>query len=195
MQFSVTFRHMDATESLKEYARDRLLKIKKYLPDPIAVHVVLSTVRHTHRVDVNLQLHDGFTIAGSEATEDMYSALDLVSAKIESQVRRHKDKLRQHKGRPLQPVVIEMSGPADSVPAGADAPATDAGPAAVTPPPPVITTEKVQAESMPVSEAIVQMNALQGSFLVFRNTETGAVSVVYRRGDGSYGLIEPTPPS
>jgi putative sigma-54 modulation protein len=73
MQFSVTFRHMDATEALKNYAKERFERIKKYFPDPIACHVVLSTERYNHRVDVNLQLHNGFKIAGHEITENMYS--------------------------------------------------------------------------------------------------------------------------
>ena len=104
MQFSVTFRHMEATEALKNYAKDRLGRIKKYFPDPIACHVVLSTERHNHRVDVNLQLHNGFKVAGHESTENMYSSIDLVSAKIERQVRRYKDKLREHKPRELAAV-------------------------------------------------------------------------------------------
>ena len=100
MQFSVTFRHMEATEALKIYAREKMERIKKYFPDPISVHVVMSTERgYNHRVDVTLQLHNGLTVAGHEATENMYSSLDLVTAKIERQVRRYKDKLRAHKGR------------------------------------------------------------------------------------------------
>src|SRR5678815_2846326 len=98
MQFSVTFRHMDATDALKGYAKDRLEKIRKYFPDPIMIHVVMSTERFHHKVDVNVQLHNGFKLAGTETTEDMYSSIDLVMAKIERQVRRYKEKLRSHKG-------------------------------------------------------------------------------------------------
>ncbi len=97
MQFSVTFRHMEATEALKDYAKEKVQRIRKYFPDPIAVHVVMSTERYNHRADVNVQLHNGLKIAGSEATENMYSSIDLVVAKIERQVRRYKDKLRDHK--------------------------------------------------------------------------------------------------
>ena len=55
MEFAVTFRHMDATEALKSYAKDRLSCVRKYFPDPVACHVVMSTERHHHTVDVNLQ--------------------------------------------------------------------------------------------------------------------------------------------
>ena len=100
MQFSVTFRHMEATDAIKEYARDKVERIKKYFPDPIMAHVVVSTERgYQHLVDANIQPHNGLTIKGSEITEDMYSSIDLVMAKIERQVRRYKEKIRHHKAR------------------------------------------------------------------------------------------------
>jgi putative sigma-54 modulation protein len=196
MQFSVTFRHMDATDALKGYAKDRLEKIRKYFPDPIMIHVVMSTERFLHRVDVNVQLHNGFKIAGTETTENMYSSIDLVSAKIERQVRRYKDKLRAHKVRDLEGVAVVHSvltesseGATDSANGGAAEHAASAPRAA---PPTVITRETVRAEPMSASEAIMQLNLLHAPFLVFRNDQTGQINVVYKRDDGAYGLIETT---
>jgi len=194
MQFSVTFRHMDATDALKGYAKDRLEKIRKYFPDPISIHVVMSTERFLHRVDVNVQLHNGFKIAGTEATENMYSSIDLVSAKIERQVRRYKEKLRAHKVRELEgvPVVHSvLAEPTGEIAAdggtGEPADLTDEAPL-----PTVITRETVRAEPMSTAEAIMQLNLLHAPFLVFRNDRTGQINVVYKREDGAYGLIEPT---
>src|SRR5215471_17916712 len=99
MQLSVTFRHMDATEALKEYARDKVDRIRKYFPDPIKAHVVLACDRgYNHVADVMITLHNGIVIKGEETTEDMYSSIDLVMAKIERQCRRYKEKIRHHKG-------------------------------------------------------------------------------------------------
>ena len=190
MQFSVTFRHMDATDALKSYAKDRLEKIRKYFPDPIMIHVVMSTERFHHKVDVNVQLHNGFKLAGTETTENMYSSIDLVSAKIERQVRRYKEKLRAHKVRELSPlpvvhtVVEEAPAPLD----GAEAPATSEHA-----PPVVVTRETVRAEPMSASEAIMQLNLIDAAFLIFRNDQTGLINVVYKRNDGAYGLIETAP--
>jgi len=100
MQFAVTFRHMEPTEALKAYARERMERVRKYLPDPISCHVVLSTERHNHRIDVSFQLHNGLSIAGHETTENMYSSIDLVIAKIERQVRKYKGKLEGMRARP-----------------------------------------------------------------------------------------------
>src|SRR6185295_7808649 len=100
MQFAVTFRHMEPTDALKSYAKERMERVRKYLPDPIACHVVLSTERHNHRIDVNFQLHNGLSVAGHETTENMYSSIDLCIAKIERQVRKYKGKLEGMKARP-----------------------------------------------------------------------------------------------
>jgi|SRR5690606_13675386 len=192
MQFSVTFRHMDATEALKGYARDRLEKIRKYFPDPISIHVVMSTEKFHHRVDVNVQLHNGFKLAGTETTENMYSSIDLVSAKIERQVRRYKDKLREHKVRELTPVPVLHSVIAEPPSAGANGEAAaEAAPHLEAPV--VVKRETVKADPMTPSEAIMQLNLIEASFLVFRNEGTGQINVVYKRDDGAYGLIETSP--
>lgn len=181
MQFSLTFRQMDATEALKSYARDRLGKIKKYFPDPISCNVVMSTERHHHRVDVNVMLHNGFRIAGHETTENMYSSLDLVAAKIERQVRRYKDKLREHKPRKGQPLAVTHS--VFSEPEARPAEDTEILP-------PIVKREQIHAAPMTVSEAIMQLNLVHQEFLVFLNDDNGQISVLYRRDDDEYGLLE-----
>ena len=99
MQFSVTFRHMNSTEALKTYARERMDRVRKYLPDPIGCHVVLSTERHLHRVDVTFTMHNGDAISANEVTGNMYLAIDLVIAKVERQVRTKKGKQQEHRTR------------------------------------------------------------------------------------------------
>ncbi len=197
MQFSVTFRHMEATEALKDYAKERMKRIKKYFPDPIACHVVMSTERYNHRVDVNLQLHNGLQVAGHETTENMYSSIDLVVAKIERQVRRYKGKLSNHKARtdfaplPFAHSVLEEATPAPEL--------VDQGAQAEAEAPPrehkVVKRDNFYANPMSVSEAVMQLNLVHKQFLVFRCSDSGQVNVVYRRDDGSYGLIETSPPA
>jgi putative sigma-54 modulation protein len=184
MQLSVTFRHMEASDALKEHAREKLEKIKKYFPDPIMAHVVFSMQRgYQHHADVSIQLHNGLVIKGTENTEDMYSSIDLVCAKLERQVRRYKEKIRGHKERedlssiPVAYHVLEAS----------DAVGSDGSPAK---PAAILHTEHIPARSMTVDEALLQLNLIEQPFLVFRNVESRAVNVVYKRDDGKYGLIE-----
>lgn len=197
MQFAVTFRHMEPTEALKAYARERMERVRKYLPDPISCHVVLSTERHNHRIDVTFQLHNGLSVAGHETTENMYSSIDLCIAKIERQVRKYKGKLEGMKARPhgvhalpwSHSIVSEafngLAGESNGHASPGDH--TTGGPA---PDFKVVKTEKFHAQPLSVSEAIVQLNLLHESFLVFRHDTDGRVAVVYKRENGEYGLIE-----
>ncbi len=180
MQFSLTFRHMDATDALKNYTEDRLQRIKKYFPDPISCNVVLSANRFNHRVDVTLKLHNGFQVAGHETTENMYSSIDLVAAKLERQVRKYKDKLRQHKGRDNRRMPITHSVVTE--------PALEQPPA--EPATAIVKREQIHAEPMTVSDAIMQVNLLHKDFYVFLNDDNGQVSVLYRRDGEEFGLIE-----
>lgn len=189
MQFSVTFRHMEPSDAIKDYTRDKLDKIKKYFPDPISAHVVFSTERgYQHVADVHIQLHNGLLIKGVEKTEDMYSSVDLVIAKIERQVRRYHDKIRGHKSRadlssiPVQHHVIsaEEARPQQTA-------------TTTEPQPNIIKTDKYHARPMEVHEAVMQLNLAGDVFLVFKNAANGLVNVVYKRDDGNYGLIEAGP--
>jgi putative sigma-54 modulation protein len=202
MQFAVTFRHMEPTEALKSYAKERMERVRKYLPDPISCHVVLSTERHNHRIDVNFQLHNGLSVAGHETTENMYSSIDLCIAKIERQVRKYKGKMEGMKARPhhVQPlswnhsIVSEaFQGIDETNGNGTNGKKPTIPPPNVNAPDPefkVVKTEKFHAQPMSVADAIVQLNLLHEPFLVFRSDTDGRVTVVYKREDGAYGLIE-----
>jgi len=196
MQFAVTFRHMEPTEALKSYARERMERVRKYLPDPISCHVVLSTERHNHRIDVTFQLHNGLAVSGHEITENMYSSIDLCIAKIERQVRKYKGKLEGMRARPHHVVAMPWSHSivseafgevGDGAANGVTKDHHDAGP---HPEFQVVKTEKFHAQPLSVSDAIVQLNLMHEPFLVFCQDTDGRVAVVYRRDDGGYGLIE-----
>jgi putative sigma-54 modulation protein len=199
MQFAVTFRHMEPTEALKTYAKDRMERVRKYLPDPISCHVVLSTERHNHRIDVTFQLHNGLSVAGHETTENMYSSIDLCIAKIERQVRKYKGKMEGMKARPHHVHALPWSHSIVSEAFGGIEESNGNGRPTTIPPPDVnspnpdykvVRTEKFHAQPMSVADAIVQLNLLHEPFLVFRHDTDGRVAVVYKREDGAYGLIE-----
>src|SRR6266852_4596216 len=153
MQLSVTFRHMDSTEALKDYAREKIERIRKYFPDPIKAHVVLACDRgYNHIADVMITLHHGILIKGEETTEDMYSSIDLVMAKIERQVRRYKEKIRHHKGsesihgqREIVHSVVQLEEPRAASPASAEAEAAE---------PKIIKKSKFFAKPMTTKEAV-----------------------------------------
>jgi putative sigma-54 modulation protein len=124
----------------------------------------------------------------------MYSSIDLAAARIERQVRKWKDKIRDHKphGGPSSSV-REMVIPADSVEPRPDASAPPAPAAKATPPVGalrVIKDETFTARSMKVEDAVMQLNLLGDDIIVFTDADKQTISVLYRRKDGNYGLIE-----
>ena len=191
MQLSVTFRHMDSTDALRDYAREKVERIRKYFPDPIKAHVVLVCDRgYNHTADVMITLHNGLVIKGVETTEDMYSSIDLVMAKIERQVRRYKEKIRSHKGAEGLHGQREIIHSVLAEPAEAEGHAGAANGHVHATDPQIIKKSKFFAKPLTPNEAVMQMNLLNNDFLVFTNAASHEVNVVYRRGDGTYGLIE-----
>lgn len=97
MNANVTFRHMESSSSLRSYATKKLEHVcEKYVQGPVDATIVFSVEKFWHVADFTLQIKN-LTVKGSERTEDMYSSIDLALGKIEKQLRRHKDRLRDHK--------------------------------------------------------------------------------------------------
>jgi putative sigma-54 modulation protein len=202
MQLSHTFRNIDSSDALKEYAREKLERINKYFPDPIKAHIVYSQHRgYLDVVDVQITLHNGLVVKSVETTEDFHSSVDLAMAKIERQLRRYKDRIRDHKPaagpeRSMLHRVVAYENSEDGD--GKTAVATPASAAPSSPPSSsatpvgshVIKEEKFIAKPMTVDEAIMRMNLQHENIVCFHNIATHEINVIYRREDQTYGLIE-----
>ena len=180
MQITVTFRHMEPSEALKSYAEEKLERVKKYIDEPIVVQVFLTVekIRHMAEVTINAK---GITIKAAEETNDMYASIDAVSDKIERQLRRFKERIKAHKPaaadvreRQVQKSIVE----AQSIEEGSKEPV-------------IIKTKSFSMKPMSVEEAVMQMELLHKDFLVYTESSTETINVVYRRKDGNYGLISP----
>jgi putative sigma-54 modulation protein len=99
MQINITFRHMEHTSSLKAYIGEKLQKVKKYLQEPVEAHVVFSTEKFRHTIEVNITGGNGTVIHGMERMEDIHAAIDMVMDKIERQIKKHMDKTKRPKRR------------------------------------------------------------------------------------------------
>ena len=99
LQVAVTFRHVESTQALKEYAIEKVSRTcGKYLRDPLGAHVILSVVKQRHVAEINVRAKH-FDISAHEGTDDLYAAIDLAIDKLEAQLRKHKDRINHHKGR------------------------------------------------------------------------------------------------
>ncbi|MBW2609174.1 MAG: ribosome-associated translation inhibitor RaiA [Deltaproteobacteria bacterium] len=177
MDISVTFRHMEPSESLRSYAEEKVSKINKFLDFPIEAHIVLAVEKFRRMVDVTLSVN-GTMIKAMEETEDMYSAIDQVMDKIEKQVKRYRSKTRKRRSEHRKgedTLVIEETEEIAAL--GTEEPS--------------IEVEKLVAKPMDPEEAAMQVTMSQQEFLVFRNSRSREINVIYKRRDGNLGLIEP----
>ena len=94
MQIAVTFRHMETSAPVRTYVEEKLSRVKKYIDEPIDAQVVLSVekkIRHSAEIAL---VAKGITIKGADQTNDMYAAIDSVVDKIERQLKRYKEKIK-----------------------------------------------------------------------------------------------------
>ncbi len=178
MQVSVTFRHLDPSDVLRNYATERLSKLDKFLEGYIEANVVLSVEKFRHSAEVTI-LANGTKIVGQEETNDMYSAIDLVMDKLEKQVKRHREKIKDRK-----PVSSVKSRPVGLNILSYDQSQENTAPR-------IIKSERHLAKPMYLDEAVMQLDVLDNEFLIFTNAESETINVLYKRSDGDYGLIEP----
>ncbi len=181
MQINVVFRHMDHSDALKEYAVEKLSKIKKYLDGPLDVNVVLSVEKIRHIAEVKFNFN-GFMVKGKEEADDMYTAIDLVANKIIRQIKRYKERLRHKKGSPGIDKRLQTSMPVDIVSVDPERDETASE---------VIRKTNFLVKPMSLDEAVMQLELMNNQFYVFRDESTDRINVVYRRDDGHYGLIDP----
>lgn len=183
MSVSVTFRQMSSTDALKSHATEKVGRISKFLNRPAEAHVVLSLEKYMHKADVTVQ-SEGLLMRGEDKSEDMYQSIDRAVEKIERQLRRYKDKLHRHHVKENERIKVKLSNVEQSTEATAEQVPAD------HPPPRVVKTRDIQIRPMSLDEAVMQMDLLHNDFLVFQNSTTMDINVVYRRKDNTLGLIE-----
>ncbi|HXW60732.1 MAG TPA: ribosome-associated translation inhibitor RaiA [Myxococcota bacterium] len=181
MQTSVTFRHMNASDALKQHATEKTARIAKYFDDSADAHVVLSTERYLHKAEITMNAH-GMIICANDSSSDMYKSIDRSIEKIEKQVKRYRDrlvKLRPKDGAKMKMhfKLLEASGDTE----------LDVAPDL---PPTIVETKEFQARPMMLDEAVMQMDLLHNDILVFLNAKTDHINVSYRKKGNKYGLIE-----
>ncbi len=182
MNINFTFKNFEPSEHLKKYAQRRFEKISKYVGgkgDNSELNINLSVDKYRHRAEV-VFIGDKLHISANESSEDMYSSIDLVLDKLEAQVRKNrektKDKRKGAKGRvnPVQTQFFQYSESGDG-----------------TRERKIVESDNFEPKPMDVDEAAEQLDNLNCDFLVFQNSETDRVNVIYRRKNNDFGLIDP----
>ena len=172
MKYIFTGKGMEVSDSLKARVEKKLNKLDRYFREEAEATVRFKQQKGGRNiVEITIAV-GGVILRAEECSNDMYLSIDRAVDKLESQIRRYRTKLdKRIRASELEPV-------AEAAPEYEEA-SYD-----------VVRTKRFAVKPMTTEEAILQMNLLDHTFYVFRNMDTSAVCVVYRRNNGGYGLIE-----
>lgn len=177
MKISVTFRNTEGENWQKEFVAERLDKLNKYIDNPVDARVILSVEKFRNTAEINL-LADGLNINSKEEEKDMTLAIDNAIEKIERQLKKRKEKIRGFKGNHARSEAPDSETPAEESEELAEAK--------------VVEIRKIVPEPMSIDDAIMEMETTKNRFVIYRDSSTENVNVIYRREDGKFALLDVT---
>ena len=174
MKITLRGKNIEITEAIEEKVSEKLSKLDKYfiVSENVEAKVLVRTYPYGQKIEVTIPTE--YVLLRAEVVDqDLYNAIDLVIDKLEGQIRKYKTRLnRKSKDNKLAfnlASIEPLEEEEEDV---------------------LVKTKTITQKPMDMEEAIMQMELIGHSFFVFRDTETDAISIVYRRNDGDYGLIE-----
>ena len=174
MRYTITGRNIEVTPGLKTAVEKKIGKLEHFFTPDTEVIVALSAQKDRQKIEVTIPVK-GNTIRAEESSTDMYVSIDLVEEVIERQIRRYRKKLIDKKQAALSFSQAFMDEDEDEQDDDIR----------------IVKTKKFAIKPTIPEEACLQMEMLGHSFYVFLNSDTDQVNVVYKRKNGTYGLIEP----
>lgn len=172
MELVIRGSKIKVTDAMKSYIEEKLGKLEKYLEDSanIRATVVIKVKGHNQIVEITIPLKS-FILRSEESQEDFYAAVDKTVDKLERQIRKNKTRLMSKNTKTYDFSFSEIEDYEEDAEN-------------------VIKRKKVEVKPMDEEEAIIQMELLNHQFYMYKDSNTGSYSVVYKRKDGGYGIIE-----
>ena len=171
MEILIRGSKLEITDSMKDYVKEKLSKLDKYLVDQKAkANVLVKVHNYLQKIEVTIPLKT-LILRAEEQQQDFYAAVDLVINKLERQIRKNKAKLQKREKNKTKEFNID-----DVIPIEEDEK--------------VVKHKKISVKPMNEDEAVLQMELLGHDFYVYKDSETNNVCVLYKRKDGGYGVIE-----
>lgn len=174
MKITLRGKNIEITEAIEEKVSEKLSKLDKYfiVSENVEAKVLVRTYPYGQKIEVTIPT-EYVLLRAEVVNQDLYNAIDLVIDKLEGQIRKYKTRLnRKSKDNKLAfnlASIEPLEEEEEDV---------------------LVKTKTITPKPMDMEEAIMQMELIGHSFFVYRDTETDAISIVYRRNDGDYGLIE-----
>lgn len=183
MNFIISGKNIEVTPGLKDAIEQKLGKLERYFTPETEINVTLSVEKGRQKIEVTIPVK-GNIIRSEQTSDDMYVSIDLVEEIIERQLRKYKNKLvARNQGHPTSYASAGNSFRKEFFESEEEAVEDDEIK--------IVRTKKFGIKPMFPEDACIQMELLGHNFFVFSNAETDEVNVVYKRKDGSFGLIEP----
>ncbi len=176
MKVIIRGKNVDITEGIESKVTKKLSMLDKYfiMSDNVEAKVLIRTYRDGQKIEVTIPT-EYVLLRAEEVNDDLYDAIDLVIDKLEGQIRKYKTRLsRKSKDKKLAFNLSSLEGLDDS---------DDEEDV-------VVKTKTINPKPMNMEEAIMQMELIGHSFFVYEDIEDNSVSVVYKRNDGGYGLLQ-----
>ena len=171
MEILIRGSKLEITDSMKDYVKEKLSKLDKYLVDQKAnANVLVKVHNYLQKIEVTIPLKT-LILRAEEEQQDFYAAVDLVINKLERQIRKNKAKLQKREKNKTKEFNID-----DIIPIEEDEK--------------VVKHKKISVKPMNEDESVLQMELLGHDFYVYKDSETNNVCVLYKRKDGGYGVIE-----
>lgn len=179
IKYSIRGENIEVTDSIRNYVESKLGKIEKYFyaEQTLDARVNLKVYREkTAKVEVTI-LVDSIMLRAEDVSQDMYGSIDLVTDKIERQIRKNKTKIaKKHREKLPTSHIFTSEFEAETV---KEEPVAK-----------VVRTKHVSLKPMDIDEALLQMDLLGHDFFIYTDAEDATTNVLYRREDGQVGLIE-----
>ena len=177
MKYIINGRNLEVSDRLRNQVEKKLNKLDRFFNPDTVVHVTLSLQKDSQKIEVTIPVR-GNIIRAEQESSDMYVSIDLVEEVIERQLKRYKTKLvtRKQNAESFSAAFLEEE----------EAPDTEEDDGIR-----IVKTKRFAIKPMDPEEACLQMELLGHSFYVFFNADTNQTNVVYKRKDGTFGLIEP----
>lgn len=178
MKFEYTGRHIEVTPALRSHVESHFEKLAHLFENngnENSAHVIIEVERGRHRSEIIIKWHDQVLTATTNVS-DMYQSLSQTIDKIGKQALKLKNKIKDKHQKATK--VSAITPPIDDIipPDGT---------------PQIVVSTNYPVKPMTAEEAVLRLKEEENQFLVFRNAEDERISVLYKRADGNYGLIEP----
>ena len=184
MQFEYTGRHVEVTPAIRRHVEEHFQKLDHVFEgsSTARAHVIIDVAKNRQIAEILLHWRD-HTLTAKDTNADMYQALTRCVDKIEKQALKLKKKIIDR---------VQTAAPLSTL--APDAAAPDGAGRSENPPRPaarIVQQRRYRVKPMTPEEAVLALEGDDNQFLVFRDSDTNGVSVLYKRKDGSYGLIQP----